>query len=63
MITPVQAGRLYEQLYPHVNYLLRLQKRMEDLRLQRDPLYHVVRDAYNAVWRLTREAHSRSCGH
>ena len=35
-LTAEQASRLYEALFPHVNYLLRLKKRLEDLRFAED---------------------------
>jgi hypothetical protein len=60
MLTTAQTSRLHDDLFPHVNYLLRLRKRMEELRLQRDPLYSVICRAYDAAWQLMREAHSRS---
>ena len=62
MVTIEQAARLYDALYPHVNYLYRLKERMEQRRLTRDPLYADVCRAYDAAWRLAREAHSRSVG-
>jgi hypothetical protein len=60
MLTTAQTSRLHDDLFPHVNYLLRLRKRMEELRLQADPLYPVICRAYDAAWQLMREAHSRS---
>jgi hypothetical protein len=62
MVTIEQAARLYDGLYPHVNYLFRLKERMEERRLTSDPLYAAVCRAYDAAWRLAREAHSRSVG-
>jgi hypothetical protein len=35
-LTAEQASKLYEALFPHVNYLLRLKKRWEDLRFPED---------------------------
>jgi hypothetical protein len=60
MVTVEQAARLYDALYPHVNYLYRLKERMERRQLTRDPLYGDVCRAYDAAWRLSLEAHSRS---
>lgn len=60
-LTLAQASKLYAALFPHVNYLLRLRKRMEDLRFDRDdPLYIAVDAAYDAVWRLRQQAHGLS---
>jgi hypothetical protein len=61
-ISREQAARLYDALNPHVNYLYRLKERMEQRRLTSDPLYSDVCKAYDAAWRLAREAHSRSVG-
>jgi hypothetical protein len=49
MLTTAQTSRLHDDLFPHVNYLLRLKKRMEELRLQTDPLYDVICRAYDAA--------------
>lgn len=59
-LTADEASRLYDALYPHVNYLLRLKNRFEELRIVDDPLYAEVCDAYHAVWSLRQAAHSRS---
>lgn len=66
-LTAEQASRLYEALFPHVNYLLRLKKRLEDLRFpQDDPLRVAASEAYEAAWNLSQKAHSlsirMSCG-
>jgi hypothetical protein len=46
-ITAEQASQLYAALFRHVNYLLRLKKRMEDLRFpDDDPLYVAATAAY-----------------
>jgi hypothetical protein len=59
--TPAQASRLYEALFPHVDYLLRLKKRLEDLRFaEDDPLLVAAAKAYDAAWELSQEAHRRS---
>jgi hypothetical protein len=60
-LTADQASRLYEALLPHVNYLLRLKKRLEDLRFaDDDPLRLAATRAYDAAWELRQEAHRRS---
>ncbi len=59
-LTAEQASRLYEALFPHVNYLLRLKKRLEDLRFaDDDPLRLAATKAYEAAWELRQEAHRR----
>lgn len=58
-ISVAQARALHEALFPHVNYLLRLQRRLEDLRFPADdPLRAAVDRAYDAAWNLSREAHN-----
>jgi hypothetical protein len=60
-LTAEQAGRLYAALFPHVNYPLRLLKRMHELRFRDDDaFYRAVREAFEVVWRLRQEAHSMS---
>ena len=60
-LTAEQASKLYEALFPHVNYLLRLKKRMEELRFaEDDPLVIAATRAYQAAWELRQEAHRRS---
>jgi hypothetical protein len=60
-LTAEQASKLYEALFPHVNYLLRLKKRLEDLRFDDiDPLLLATTKACEAVWELRQEAHRRS---
>ena len=60
-LTAEQASQLYEALFPHVNYLLRLKKRLEDLRFaEDDPLRVAATKAYEAAWELRQEAHRRS---
>jgi hypothetical protein len=50
-LTPAQASKLYSELFGHVKYLLRLRKRMEDLRFPHDdPLYVAATAAYDAAW-------------
>jgi len=53
-----QAAALYEALFPHLNYLRRLQNRIEALRFPADdPLRLAVDHAYESTWRLQQEAH------
>jgi hypothetical protein len=58
-LTAEQAARLYDSLFPHLNFLLRLKGRCEQFPAD-DPLRIVAATAYEAAWRLSREAHSRS---
>jgi len=54
-LTPDQASR------PHVIYLLRLKRRLEDLRVpEDDPLRLDTAKAYEAAWELRQEAYRRS---
>lgn len=49
-ISVAQARELYEALFPHLNYLSRLQERLEDLRFPADdPLRVAVESAYDAA--------------
>jgi hypothetical protein len=60
-LTTDQVARLYEGLFPHVNYLLRLKRRLEDLRFaDDDPLRVAATKAYEAAWELRQEAHRQS---
>jgi hypothetical protein len=59
-MTTAQAHRLYQPLYPHVNYLLRLKKRCDEVLPPADPLRTAADRAYQAAWELSREAHRRS---
>jgi hypothetical protein len=60
-LTPDQAGKLYEALFPHLNYLLRLKKRLEAKGFPvDDPLMVAAADAYQATWRLRQQAHGLS---
>ena len=60
-LTAEQASRLYKALFPHVNYLLRLKKRLEDpCFVDDDPLRLAATKAYEAAWELRQEAHRRS---
>ena len=62
-ISREQASRLYDALFPHVNFLLRLKKRCDEVLAADDPLRVAAGQAYEAAWRLSREAHSLSYGH
>lgn len=60
-LTAEQASELYGGLFRHVNYLLRLKRRMEDLRFPHDdPLYVAATAAYDAAWRLRQQVHGLS---
>jgi hypothetical protein len=60
-LTTEQASKLYEALFPHANVLLRLKRQLEELRFDEDdPLCLAATRAYEAVWELWQEAHSRS---
>jgi hypothetical protein len=59
-LTADEASRLYDALFPHVNYLLRLKKRFEELRIIDDPLYAEACNAYQAAWSLMQAVHDRS---
>jgi hypothetical protein len=59
-MTTDQAYRLHQALYPHVNYLLRLKKRCDEVLPPADPLRVAADRAYQAAWELSREAHRRS---
>jgi hypothetical protein len=57
-LTVSQARELYAALFPHVNYLLRLTRRLEELRFPADdPLRLAANRAYDAAWKLSQEAH------
>jgi hypothetical protein len=61
-LTIEQAGKLHEALFSHVNYLLRLQQRLETRGFPADdPLMVAAKKAYQAVWELRQQAHSLSC--
>jgi hypothetical protein len=56
-----QTGELRAALIPHINYLLRLSPRLEDLRFRADnPLRVAATRAYRSAWRLYQEAHRLS---
>ncbi len=60
-LTVEQASQLHTALFSHLNYLLRLKKRMQELRFpDDDPLYLSVTAAYDAVWRLRQQTHGLS---
>ena len=61
-ITKAQAKALSKALYPHVNYLSRLRKRMEVVGfLPNDKLYLLVRKAHDALDELSIAVHYLSC--
>jgi hypothetical protein len=60
-LTTKQAATLYAGLFDHLNYLLRLKRRTEELRFpEDDPLYLSTRAAYDALWQLRQRVHSLS---
>ena len=61
-LTCEQARKLKEQLWPMLNYLGRLQKRIDKRQFPRDDkLAELVRDAYKAMHALNVEVHYLSC--
>jgi hypothetical protein len=57
-LAAAQARELHAALFPHLNYLLRLTRRLEELRFSADdPLRVAAQNAYDASWRLAQEAH------
>ena len=61
-LQPWQADRLFQALYPGMNYLSRLKLRMEQVGfLPDDPLYRHVAAAYDAMFSLRVELHYLSC--
>ncbi len=62
-LEPWQAGIVHKKLFPGLNYLLRLRDRLAKVAAPDDPLLQMVRDAYDASWRLSLEMHYRSCAH
>ena len=57
-----QAKTISTALFPHMNYLFRLRKRMEEVGFpHNDKLYLLVCNAYDAMHRLSVEIHYLSC--
>jgi hypothetical protein len=56
-----QAAKIRASLHPHLNYLNRLQTRMEKAGLHQEKLYHLVCAARRAVFELNIELHYLSC--
>jgi hypothetical protein len=57
-LTVAQVRELHPALFPHLNFLVRLKNRLEELRFPADdPLRGAVNRAYDATWRLSQEAH------
>src|SRR5206468_3696416 len=59
-LTPEQRQELQEQVRRQLNYLGRLQQRMQRVAWA-DDVYHAVVDAYNAVHALRVKLHYASC--
>lgn len=61
-IEPWQAARIYQALFPLINYLARLQARMVLSGFPPDDkLLSLVNRAYDAMFRLYNEMHYLSC--
>ena len=57
-----QAAKIHEALFPGLNYLLRLRRRLEKVGFPPDDnLYLHVCAAYAATYRLSMKAHYLSC--
>ena len=57
-----QAKTISTALFPHMNYLFRLRKRMEEVGFpHNDKLYLLVCNAYDAMHSLSDEIHYLSC--
>jgi hypothetical protein len=62
-LTTEQAARLSKSLYPHLNYLCRMRRRMELIGFPPgDPLFLLVSRAYDSLQQLSVEVHYMSCG-
>jgi hypothetical protein len=58
-----QAGKLQTVLFPGLNFLVRLMKRMQSTGFPpSDPLFKLVSSAYEWAYRLSMDLHYRSCG-
>jgi len=61
-LQPWQAHVIGQALFPHVNYLYRLRRRMEQVGFKPgDPLFREVAEAYDAVQKLSVTLHYMSC--
>jgi hypothetical protein len=61
-ITHEQARQLHERLYASLNFLTRLRERMERRGfLPDDPLYALVAESQDAVFRLRMHLHYLAC--
>ena len=57
-----QAEQIRDSLFPSINYLVRLKKRMEETGfLPTDPLLTLVTKAYDAIHALYSEMNYQSC--
>lgn len=61
-LEPWQASRIRDALFPGINYLARLRRRMEEVGfVAEDPLFRLVNKVYEALHELYNELHYRSC--
>jgi len=61
-LTKDQAQKLHESIRPSVNFLYRLERRMEKARFKNDdPFYVAVRKAYDALHALSMKLHYMTC--
>ena len=60
-ITREQAAKLFDQLFPHANYLIRLRERASKKLSLEDPLYKAIAKAQDAIQSLCVEVHYLSC--
>ena len=61
-LQPWQAEKIKNSLAPHLGYLHRLQRRMEQVGFPpTDPLYQLVSRAYDATHQVSVEIHNLSC--
>jgi len=57
-LTAEALSKIFEGLYPGLNYLVRLKERMEAQGFPRDDkFYKAVCEAYEASWRLRMDVH------
>lgn len=61
-IEPWQAARLQQALFPSINYLARLRRRMEQVGfISKDKLFDLVCKVYDSMHALYNELHYVSC--
>jgi len=63
-LTTDQARRMAEAVGRNMVYLGKIIRRMEEQKFpDHDPLYRLVKEAYDKVHHLRMDLHYRSCGH